>query len=156
MLHIKLKGMERRAPYKHICCPYISLQPTRWVFMLHKEMEHRVPCKHRFGPYTHTHAHTHTHTHTHLAYFHPNTHPLSQMGSKCFFLRIVMLHIILKGVVIIEHRAQCKLIFSPYAHLQRLGWGQRSTRVFFSVSSHIAYQIKGNGTKSSCKLILCP
>ena len=27
MLHIKLKGMEHRAPCKHIVCPYTHLQP---------------------------------------------------------------------------------------------------------------------------------
>ena len=27
MLHIKLKGMENRAPCKHITCPYVSLGP---------------------------------------------------------------------------------------------------------------------------------
>ena len=28
MLHIKLNGMERRAPCKHIFCPYTHLQPV--------------------------------------------------------------------------------------------------------------------------------
>ena len=28
MLHIKLKGMEHRAPYEHIICPYSHPQPV--------------------------------------------------------------------------------------------------------------------------------
>ena len=31
MLHIKLKGMEHRAPCKHIICPYTQPQPVGWI-----------------------------------------------------------------------------------------------------------------------------
>ena len=47
-----------------------------------------------------------------------------KVGSKvktCFFLKIVMLHIKLKGM---EHRAPCKHIFYPYTQPVSLGWGQ--------------------------------
>ena len=30
MLHIKLKGIEHRAPCMHIVCPYTHLRPLRW------------------------------------------------------------------------------------------------------------------------------
>ena len=66
MLHIKLKGMEHRAPCKHIFYSYTHPQPLDGVkkstffflkvVMLHiklKGMEHRAPCKHIFCPYTH-------------------------------------------------------------------------------------------------------
>ena len=66
MLHIKLKGMEHRAPCKHIFCLTRTLNP-RWgqkvkhFFserkMLHiklKGIEHRAPCMHIFCPYTYT------------------------------------------------------------------------------------------------------
>ena len=36
-----------------------------------------------------------------------------------FFLKVVMLHIKLKGT---EHRAPCKHIFCTYAHPQPVGW----------------------------------
>ena len=54
MLHIKLKGMENRAPRKHIFCPYTHLRLkdqtmfTLKVVISHiklKGMEHRAPCK---------------------------------------------------------------------------------------------------------------
>ena len=68
MLHIKFKGMEHRAPCKHISCPNTHPRPLGCgqnsktfflpkVVMLHiklKEMKHRAPCKHTLCPYTHT------------------------------------------------------------------------------------------------------
>ena len=69
MLHIKFKGMEHRAPRKHIFCPYTHPRPLGLghdqnvktlfflkVVMLHiksKGMEHRAPHKHIFCPHTH-------------------------------------------------------------------------------------------------------
>ena len=66
MLHIKLKGMEhnKRAPCKHIFCPYTHPEPQmeskghicfQKVIIVHiklKEMEYRAPCEHIFCPYT--------------------------------------------------------------------------------------------------------
>ena len=82
-------------------------------------------------------------TQAHLLFLH--THPwLLRLGqrSKYFFLKKVMLHIKLMGM---EHRAPCKQMFCPYTHPGPLGWG-RKVKHLFTVSSHIAYQIKGNGT----------
>ena len=69
MSHIKLMGIDHRAPYKYILCPYTHPCPlgrvnrsNRFlmkVVMLHiklKGMEHRALCKHIFYPYTHPRA----------------------------------------------------------------------------------------------------
>ena len=67
MLHIKLKGIERRAPCKKIFSHCTRPQPLGYVqkvkhsfflkvVMLHiklKGTEHRAQCKHIFCPYTH-------------------------------------------------------------------------------------------------------
>ena len=69
IFHIKLMGLEHRAPYKHIFCPYTHTgtlglgQKVKTYFllkvvMLHiklKGIEHRAPCKQIFCPYTHPH-----------------------------------------------------------------------------------------------------
>ena len=60
--------------------------------------------------------------------------------SSHFFQNIVMLHIKLKGMT-----NTALYIFCPVIHPRPLGWGQRS-KTFFSESSHISYQIYGNGT----------
>ena len=52
-----------------------------------------------------------------------------------------MLHIKLKET---EHRPQCKNIFCPYTNPRPRGVVKMSKH-FFSESSHVAYQIKGNG-----------
>ena len=57
-----------------------------------------------------------------------------------------MLHIKLKGM---EQRAPCKLMFCPYTHTRSLGWGLKVKTFFFSESSHVAYQINGNGAYST-------
>ena len=83
MLHIKLKGMEQRAPCKHIFCPCTHPRPlglgqkakTFLNEILHiklKGIEHRAPCKHIFCPYTH--------------------HPPPD-GVTTFFLKVFLLHI---------------------------------------------------------------
>ena len=59
--------------------------------------------------------------------------------SKHFFLKIVMLHIKLKGME--RRRAPCKHIFCPYTHPRPVGWGQKF-KTFFSECGHVAYQIK--------------
>ena len=88
-------------------------------------MEHRVPYKHMLCPYSHP-------------------RPLGWGPRvKTFFLKIVMLHIELKGI---EQRAPCKHIFCPYTHPLPLGWGQKVKQF---KKSHVAYQIKGNGAEST-------
>ena len=47
-----------------------------------------------------------------------------------------------------ELRASCKQIFCSYTHPLPLGFGQKVKKVLFSESSHVAYQIKGNGAKN--------
>ena len=73
-------------------------------------------------------------------YFCPQTHPPCWgCGQKVkpFFLKVVSLHITLKGI---EHRTPCKQIFCPYTHSRPLGWGQKVN--FFPESGNVAYQIK--------------
>ena len=50
-----------------------------------------------------------------------------------------MLHIELKGL---EHRAPCK--YSVRTHTLNPTDGVKGQNIFFSVSSHVAYQIIGN------------
>ena len=58
-----------------------------------------------------------------------------------------MLYIKLKGM---EHRAPFKYIFCPYTHTHsNPRWDQKVKTFFFPESSHVAYQIKGNGTYST-------
>ena len=63
-------------------------------------------------------------------------------GKNSFFLD-VMLYIKLKHM---EHRAPCKYIFCPYTNPQPQ-IGVKKVKTFFSESSHVTYQIKGNGAK---------
>ena len=55
-------------------------------------------------------------------------HKCRNMQTHIFFLKVVMLHIKLKGK---EHRAPCNHIFCPYTHPKKYECG------------HFAYQIKG-------------
>ena len=55
---------------------------------------------------------------------------------KTFFLKVVMVHIKLKGM---DYRAPCKHIICPYTHQRPLG-GVKRSKHFFSESSHVAYQ----------------
>ena len=75
------------------------------------------------------------------------THTLNpQMESKgqhIFWLKVVMLHIKLKGI---EHSVSCNYIFFSYTH-HRPPYGVKT--FFFAESSHVAYRIKGNGTQST-------
>ena len=70
--------------------------------------------------------------------------PSTQGGVKGenIFSEVVMLHIKLMGM---EYRAPCKHIFCPYIHPRPLGCDQKSKH-FFTESSHVAYQSKGNKT----------
>ena len=110
MLHIQLKEMELRAPCKHIFCHYTHPRPLGGVktfftessqaaYQIKREMEHRAQCKHILCPYT---------------------HPQSSDGvimSKHFFLKVVMLHIKLKGM---EHIVMKYLKSSVVLHLIEL------------------------------------
>ena len=70
-------------------------------------------------------------------------HTLSPLAwdkrSKHFFLKVVMLHIKLKGM---EHRAPCKRIFRPYTYFWSLGKGKMSKLIFLNVVM-LHCQIKG-------------
>ena len=89
-------------------------------------MEHRAPCKHIFCPYTH-----------------PRTTPaVGLKGQNIFLLKIVMLHIKLKGI---EHRAPCKHIFCFYTHPQPQ-MGLKGQNIFLKVGMlHIKYLTSGSG-----------
>ena len=57
------------------------------------------------------------------------------------FKKMVVSHIKLKGMT---NAVTCKHIYCPYTHPRPLGRGQRSN-IFFSKSSHVAYQMNWNG-----------
>ena len=65
----------------------------------------------------------------------PSTTGLGQKVKTLFFLKVVMLHIKLKGM---EHRAPCKQIFC----LDSRG-GDKKVKTFFSESGRVANKIKG-------------
>ena len=79
----------------------------------------------------------------HVLSLHPQA---GSNGQTIFWLKVVMLHIKLKGM---ECRVTCKHIFCPYTHPQPLDGVKRKNIFFFAESSHVAYQIKGNGTQSN-------
>ena len=66
--------------------------------------------------------------------------------SKLLFSKVVTFHIKLMGM---ERGAPCKHIFCSYTHLRPLGSGQMVNIFFFTESSNVAFQIKGNGTYST-------
>ena len=81
--------------------------------------------------------------HAHILSLHTYSTPLvGSKGQPIFSLEVVILHIKLKGM---EHRAPSKRICFLYTHPRPLGWDQRSKH-FFTESSHVAYQSKGNET----------
>ena len=53
---------------------------------------------------------------------------LGSKGHNIFFLRVVMMHIKLRGM---EYRAPCKHLFCLYTHPQPWGWGQKVKTFFF-------------------------
>ena len=63
--------------------------------------------------------------------------------SNIVLLKVVMLHIKLKGM---EHRVPCKHIVCPNTYPQPTDGAKRSNH-FIAENSHVAYQIKGNGTQ---------
>ena len=80
---------------------------------------------------------------TWLQIFYPkiplHTHPtLGDRVKIQLFQNMVMLHIKLNGTT---QAATCKRILCPYTHPRPLEWGQRS-KLFFSESSHVAYQVR--------------
>ena len=88
-----------------------------------------------------------TYKHIVCPYIHPR--PFGSKGQNiCFFLKEVMLHIKFKGI---EHKIPWKQFFCPYSHPRPLEWGQK-VKTFFSESSYVAYQIKGNGAYSSMQV----
>ena len=64
-------------------------------------------------------------------------------GQTFFLLKVVMSHIKFKGT---EHKVPCKHMFCPYTHPQA---GSKGLTFFLVESSHVAYQIEGNGTQSN-------
>ena len=72
---------------------------------------------------------------------HPRPLGWGQKVKTGFFLKVVMLHIKLKGM---EHRVPCMHIFCSYTHHRPPGVGSKA-KTFFSKNSHVAYQIKRNG-----------
>ena len=57
----------------------------------------------------------------------PSTSEVGSKGLKKNLLKVVKLHIKLKGM---EHRAPCKHIFCPYTHSRPMGLGQK-VKTFF-------------------------
>ena len=80
----------------------------------------------------------------------PSTLGVGSKGQN-IFLKVVMLHIKLKGI---EHRAplkRIKRIFCPYT--PSTPWvGSKGLIFFFAVSGHVAYQkLKGKKWRPTCK-----
>ena len=66
-------------------------------------------------------------------------------GQDIFFLKVVMLHIKLKGM---GHRTPCNYMLCPYTHPRSLEWVERSKYSFMKVVLlHI--KIKWNGVYST-------
>ena len=93
---------------------------------------HRAPHKHTFCPCTR-----------------PRYMGLSQKVITFFFLKVIKLHIKLKGM---EHRAPCKHIFCPYTHPRPLGLGQN----FFLKFVVMNIKLKRMELRASCKHIFDP
>ena len=68
----------------------------------------------------------------------PSTQGVESKVILHLFLKVVMLHIKLKGI---EHRAPRKQICCHYTHQRPLGWGQKVILFLFSKSGHVAYII---------------
>ena len=103
-LHIKLMGMEHRAPCKHIFCTHpgtLSWVKGQNIFFLKEvilhiklmRMEHRAPCKQIFCPC-----------------IHPQSLAWGHKAIKFVLLKVLMLHIKLKGL---ERREPYKAILCP-------------------------------------------
>ena len=69
----------------------------------------------------------------------PLTLGLGQKVKPCLFLKGVMLHIKLKGILSTEHHESKYAVITHTLDL--MGWGQK-VFFFFSESDHVAYQIK--------------
>ena len=77
---------------------------------------------------------------------------INSLNLFVFFLKVIMLHFKLKGM---EHGVPCKHILCPYTHPRPLRLGQNCLNIFFSESSRVEYQIRGNH-RTSQKHIFCP
>ena len=73
----------------------------------------------------------------------PSTPDEGSKGKNIFFLKVVMLHIKLKGM---EHRGPYKHIFCPYTHPRPLGRRQK-VKIFYFFLKVVMWhcQIKGKG-----------
>ena len=88
------------------------------VVMLHIKlngMEHRVPCKHIFCPNTH-----------------PRLHGWGQRSNHFYLLKVVMLHIKTNAST-----------YNVLTHPGPMGVRSKGKNIYFTESSHAAYQIKG-------------
>ena len=69
-------------------------------------------------------------------------------GQNIFFLKVIMLHIKIKGI---EHRAPCKHIFCLYTHPWPLGWDQKVKTYFFFEVVLLHIKLKGIERRAPCK-----
>ena len=81
----------------------------------------------------------------------PSSQGVGSKGQTISFLKVVMLHIKLKGF---EHRAPWKQIICHYTHQRPLGWGQKV--IFFSFLKVVMFHIKLKWKKCrpTCEVIL--
>ena len=122
-------SVSSRAPYHWVSTLGLGSKGLNILFLkcviLHikvKGMEHRAQRKFIFCPYT-------------------NPLPL---GSRQTVKKIFLSESIVLYIKWMEHGAPCKHTLHPYTHPQPLTWGQKIKGFYFSGSSHVAYQIKGN------------
>ena len=86
-------------------------------------------------------------------FLHTHTAPEGSQKFNTFFLKIVMLHIKLKGM---EHRTPRKHIFCPYTHSRPLGWSQKVKAFYFLKVVTLHINLKGRELRAPCNHILCP
>ena len=134
MLHIKLKRMWQRTPYKRIFYSDTHPLPLGWdqkvksIFTENSHVAYQI--KREWSIEYHA---------AHIMPLYTSSAPwVESKGQKSFFLNVFMLHINLKGI---ELRARCKPISCPYTNPQSVGRVIKGKN--YSECGHAAYQIKG-------------
>ena len=133
LLHIKLKGLDHRAPHKHIFCTYTHHRPGVGV----KRSKHFSESSHVTyqikgnGAWSTMQAHT------------LSLRTISAPGwghkIRIFVSEVVMLRIKLKKIA---RRAPCKHLFCPNTHPRSVGTGQK-VKAFILIVFMLHTNLKG-------------
>ena len=81
----------------------------------------------------------------------PMTQGWGQKVKLYIFLKVVMLHIKLKGI---EHRASWKQVCCHYTHQRPLGWGQKVIFCSFLKVVMLHIKVKWKKLRPTCKVTL--